>query len=296
MPTMRPDFDGQPGSLRARQHRQAARIAGRRAHRALQPGDGLDVVVEHVGTGPSNSSAQRVGVALGVGDQRLDPRAGASDRGSPATHAATCAMPPSARSSRATIVSTAWSRPMSRDRLGDPSRLVGGGRQRLARVDQAEAAGAGAPLAEHHERRRAVGPAVAEVRAAGLLAHRDQTEVADRASSAPSPRGRGPPSGAATRACACAIDKPVGDTGLLQPSRGPHDARRDPRRARTATGRRADASRRRPAARLRRRPTSPRRAGRRRRRLLAIATSMPSSASDVTGLSAMPHGTMYSRR
>jgi hypothetical protein len=41
----------QSGLLGPGQHRQAAGITGRRAHRALQAGNGLDVVVEHVGPG-----------------------------------------------------------------------------------------------------------------------------------------------------------------------------------------------------------------------------------------------------
>jgi hypothetical protein len=40
---------GEPGRLGPRQHRQAARIAGRRPHHALQPGNGFDVVVHHIG-------------------------------------------------------------------------------------------------------------------------------------------------------------------------------------------------------------------------------------------------------
>jgi hypothetical protein len=66
------------------------------------------------------------------------------------------------------------------DGLGHPSGLVGGRFQGLAGVDQAEAAGPGAALAEHHERGGAVGPAVAEVGAAGLLAHGDEAELAHR--------------------------------------------------------------------------------------------------------------------
>ena len=52
-------------------------------------------------------------------------------------------------------------------------------RQRVAGVDLAEAAGPGAALAVDHERRRAVGPALVDVRAARLLAHRHQAEVVD---------------------------------------------------------------------------------------------------------------------
>ena len=65
-----------------------------------------------------------------------------------------------------------------RDGVGDAARLVGVDRQRLARVDQAEAARPGAAVAEDHERRGAIGPALVDVRATGLLAHRVEVEVA----------------------------------------------------------------------------------------------------------------------
>ena len=92
--------------------------------------------------------------------------------------AAKPAAPPSSTSSRATLVMTACSRPRcaiaSATRAGS-SRIE---RKRLPRVDQAETAGTRAPIAEDHERRGAVGPAFVDVRAAGLLAHGVQVEVA----------------------------------------------------------------------------------------------------------------------
>ena len=48
-PTISPDFVVSPAALARASTRQAAGVAGRRAHRPLQPGDRLDVVVEHVG-------------------------------------------------------------------------------------------------------------------------------------------------------------------------------------------------------------------------------------------------------
>ena len=48
-PDDQPRLRRQPGRLGPGQHGQAAGVAGRRAHRPLQPGDRLDVVVEHVG-------------------------------------------------------------------------------------------------------------------------------------------------------------------------------------------------------------------------------------------------------
>ena len=56
----------------------------------------------------------------------------------------------------------------------------GAGATGLAGVDEAEAARPRAAVAEHHERGRAVGPALRQVRATGVLAHRDEPEGADR--------------------------------------------------------------------------------------------------------------------
>ena len=63
----------EPGGLRPGQHRQAAGVAGRRTHGPLEPGDGLDVVVEDIGT-HREQHVERAGVALDVGDQGLDAR------------------------------------------------------------------------------------------------------------------------------------------------------------------------------------------------------------------------------
>ena len=63
--------------------------------------------------------------------------------------------------------------------LGHPLGLAGVEGQGLAGVDQAEPAGPGAPRAVDHEGGGPVGPALVDVGAAGLLAHRDQIEVAE---------------------------------------------------------------------------------------------------------------------
>ena len=57
-------------------------------------------------------------------------------------------------------------------------RLIGRRRQRLLCVDQTKAAGTGAPLAEDHERRCAIGPAIAQVGAASLLTDGDKAVIA----------------------------------------------------------------------------------------------------------------------
>ncbi len=66
------------------------------------------------------------------------------------------------------------------DRLGDPLGFVGRRSLGLACVDETEAACPGAPVAEDHERRRSVGPALRQVGTPGVLAHRDESQRADR--------------------------------------------------------------------------------------------------------------------
>ncbi len=73
------------------------------------------------------------------------------------------------------------------DRGGDPRGLLRVERERLPGVDLAEAARAGAPVAEDHERRGAVGPALVDVRARGLFAHRVQVEIAHQPLRGPEP-------------------------------------------------------------------------------------------------------------
>ena len=89
------------------------------------------------------------------------------------------AAPPSGRSSRATAVTTAWASPMWATASATRSGSAGSGRPgRAGRVDQAEAAGPGALVAVDHEGGGAVGPALEDVGAARLLAHRHQVEAA----------------------------------------------------------------------------------------------------------------------
>ena len=98
--------------------------------------------------------------------------------------AAKAAAPPSARSSRATAVTHGEAQAPSARRPRRPARARPGRAARGRRgVDQAEAAGPRAALAVDHEGGGAVGPALEDVRAAGLLAHRDQVEVAHRRAS-----------------------------------------------------------------------------------------------------------------
>ncbi len=87
---------------------------------------------------------------------------------------AKCCAPPSRRSSRSTLVTTTYFRPMSATVVARlrarwrPAASAGRGRRR------AERAAARANLAEDHEGRGAVAEALVDVRATGLFADRDQ--------------------------------------------------------------------------------------------------------------------------
>ena len=67
------------------------------------------------------------------------------------------------------------------DRLGDAARLVLVVPRRPAGLDGAEAAGPGADVAEDHDRRRALLPALPDVWAVRLLAHRVERQAAQDA-------------------------------------------------------------------------------------------------------------------
>ena len=71
--------------------------------------------------------------------------------------------------------------PERRDGLGDAARLVVVEPGRPAGLDRAEAAGPGAGVAEDHDRGGALVPALADVRAVGLLADRVQAQAAEQA-------------------------------------------------------------------------------------------------------------------
>ena len=91
---------------------------------------------------------------------------------------AKCCAPPSARSSRSTEVTTTCARPKLGGRLADMRGLVRVERARQTGLHVAEGAGARAGVAHDHEGGVLLLPALADIRAAGLLAHRDQAVVA----------------------------------------------------------------------------------------------------------------------
>ena len=89
--------------------------------------------------------------------------------------------PPSGRSSRATLVTTTCSSCMAATATRDAARLVVIEPGRPAGLDRAEAARPGAGVAQDHDRRGALVPALPDVRAVGLLADRVQVEAAEQA-------------------------------------------------------------------------------------------------------------------
>ena len=165
------------------QHGEAPGVRGRGPHRALEAGDRLEVVVQHVGPGVEHDT-QRVGVALAVGDEHLhrgtgvdgtDGPDGGDELGGPAVGQVVTGHRRDHGVRQAHLG----------HRLGDPHRLTRVGGLRPTGVDQAESAGPGATLAVDHEGGGAVVPALEDVGAAGLLAHRDERLPAHQALQAP---------------------------------------------------------------------------------------------------------------
>ena len=165
-----------PVAARAIEQFQRCAVAAARARHAIEPRHGLDVVIEHVRAGVEHRAQRRLD-ALEVGNQHLDAARRARARASARIVSAKMNAPPSARSSRSTEVITANCRPMrataSATRAGSAVSSSFGRAVRHGAVG----AGARADVAEDHERRRAVVPALADVGAARVLAHGVQLQV-----------------------------------------------------------------------------------------------------------------------
>jgi hypothetical protein len=125
-------------------------------------------VVEDVGPGVEDR-LERVGVAPAVGDEHLDGRlGGAGPHGGDGGGEAGCTAVGDVVTGHARDHGVGQAH--AGHRLGHPAGLLGVERERPAGVDQAEAAGPGAAVAQDHEGGGAVGPALVDVGAAGLLA------------------------------------------------------------------------------------------------------------------------------
>ncbi len=235
---------------------------------------------------PRRSSSERVRVALAVGDEHLDRRGGRRagwPRSSPRTR------PPHRRGGRrAPRRDHRVGQPEPLHRGGDPLGLVGVGGLGVSGVDEAEPARPGAPLTVDHERGRPVGPALEDVGqpASSHTVTSPRSRTVRRAGGTPRPSAPGP---AATAASGRAEARPGVDPRLAQPAgaAGPGPRRRG---VGSAAGRRSGhvlalvRARRRTAAAWPTRTSATSR----------IDASTPSAATDVTALSAIPHGTIRS--
>src|SRR5690349_21746494 len=155
------------------QHAQRALPGGAAARQRVQPRRDLDVVVEDVGA-LGDHLRQRHLLALEVGRQQLDLAAGrlAADLPHDADEGARALV------GQVVAVDAGDDRVAqahARDRAGDAGGLERVVPRRLARLDVAEAAAARAGVAEDQERGGAALPALAHVRAGGLLTDRVQT-------------------------------------------------------------------------------------------------------------------------
>ena len=143
---------------------------------AEYPAYGLDVVVQRVGL-RRHDDAQRGPVAVEVRDKHLDLAARNT-----LAHLAHALREDEGAAVREVVAvhrcddGVVQAHPL--DRLGEPCRLLQVESQRLAGGDRAVAAGAGADVAQDHERRGAALPALPYVRAVRLLADRVELVVA----------------------------------------------------------------------------------------------------------------------
>jgi hypothetical protein len=163
---------GRPG-----EHGEAAGVVGGGPGGPLEPGDRLDVVVEHVGAGVEDE-VERLGVAFAIRDEHLDPtsRPGPTDRFDRRRKRPGAAVGQVVASHRGDDGKV---EPHRDDRLGHPFGLAVIERAGATGIDQAEPAGAGTTLAVNHERGGPVGPALRQVGTACLLAHRHQVQPGD---------------------------------------------------------------------------------------------------------------------
>ena len=205
--------------------------------------------------------------------------------------AAMAPAPPSGRSSRATQVTTACPSRIRATACGDTVGLVGRERQRVPGVDLAEAARPRAALAVDHERRGAVRPALVDVGAARLFAHRHEAEVVDRRPELAVPLADADGHAHPLRLALPDVEAVLGrHAGLAQTPQQRALDRADAIHQMQGGGPRHDVDPLHlPRRRKQRRPAPPSAST-----TSSTDTSMPSAASDVTPRSAIPHGTMWS--
>ena len=119
-----PDLVSRPGIRGPAEQRQRAEVGGRGPGGPVQPGDRLEVVVQHVGP-RREDRVERGGIALAVGDQHLD-------RACPGSRARTAAI--GGGEARGAAVGEVVAghagdhrvlEAERRDRVGDPAGFVG---------------------------------------------------------------------------------------------------------------------------------------------------------------------------
>ena len=177
-PSIRPVLVTAPCAPRVLEDGVAARVAGLDPDLARQPRHGLEVVGEDVGLGRQHHVDQR-GVALEVAGQDLEGHAGAGVLDPPD------GLGPVAGAAVLEVVAVDAGddgvlEVERRQGLGHPPRLVGVGRQRPAGGDVAEPARPGADVAQDHDGQRPPAPALADVGAAGALAHGVEALLVDQ--------------------------------------------------------------------------------------------------------------------
>ena len=299
IPRMIPDLVVSPASLARARTVEAAGVPGRRSHRPLQTGHRLDVVVEHVG--PSvEDGAERPAVAFAVRDQHLDGgarrigrRIGRDGLGEGA----------------GATVGQVVTGDAGDHRVGETHPCHGLAPPAPARRRRAGADGAVSTWQKPQARVQReplimkvavpVGPALVDVGAAGLLAHGDQIEIAQVVLEAevvvahpgldPQPRRLARRTGPARAPGSTPERAGAAGRGRRLAADGDRDRTVDRHRL----GRTAPARLGHPLARPRPDPTPAAAAAITASTTSVMVTSKPSAASEVTGLSAIPHGTMW---
>ena len=180
-PTMMPDLVNivRIEFLDLLQQPERGEVARAGPHRQIVRRHGLEVVVEDVRLG-GNDSLDGAVLAQEIRRQHLDGRrARAADRAD--RRARNGPPPPSSRSSRSTEVTTTWASPSLAVASATFSGSAGSSGSGQAGAHVAEGAGARAGVAHDHEGGVLLRPALADIGAAGLLAHGHQAVLADDA-------------------------------------------------------------------------------------------------------------------
>ena len=182
---MMPDLVNSVGSRRFAwwSSRSECEIARAGPHLGVEPRHRFEIVVEDVGPG-RDDDLDRAVLAQEIGDQHLDRgrRRGGADRRNRPGEMAGAAVVEIVAVDRGDddVLETEFA-----DRLGDAPRLMRVDEVGAAGRDVAEGAGAGAHRAEDHYGGVPLLPALADIRAGRLLAHR--VEFRSRASAGGSP-------------------------------------------------------------------------------------------------------------